>query len=51
MVQPLKDEIVALQLESSKATEEMSVIEAQIDELQKSIAGYETVRTTLIVLA
>lgn len=39
MVQPLKDEIVALQLESDKATEEMSVIEAQIDDLQRSIAG------------
>lgn len=42
MVQPLKDEIVALQLESDKATEQMSVIEAQIDDLQKSIARYGT---------
>lgn len=38
MVQPLKDEIVALQLESDKATGEMTVIEAQIDDLQRSIA-------------
>lgn len=38
MVQPLKDEIVALQIESDKATQQMSVIEAQIDELQQSIA-------------
>lgn len=40
MVQPLKDEIVALQLESDKATQQMSVIETQIDELQESIARY-----------
>ncbi|CAM9106263.1 unnamed protein product [Ectocarpus fasciculatus] len=41
MVQPLKDEIVALQLESDKATQQMSVIETQIDELQESIARYK----------
>ena len=49
MVQPLKDEIVALQLESDKATEEMSVIEEQIDDLQRSIAGYE--HTTAVTIA
>lgn len=38
MVQPLKDEIAALQLESDKATEEKRSIEAQIDDLQRSIA-------------
>ncbi|CAM9166136.1 unnamed protein product, partial [Hapterophycus canaliculatus] len=41
MVQPLKDEIVALQIESDKATQQMSIIEAQIDELQQSIARYK----------
>lgn len=38
MVQPLKDEIAALQTESDRATEQMRTIEAQIDDLQKSIA-------------
>lgn len=38
MVQPLKDEIAALQLESDKATQQKRTLEAQIDELQRSIA-------------
>lgn len=38
MVQPLKEEIVALQLESDKAAEQKRTIEKQIDELERSIA-------------
>ena len=38
MVQPLKDEIAALQLESDKATQQKRTLEAQIDELERSIA-------------
>lgn len=40
MVQPLKDEIAALQLESDKATRQKRTLEAQIDELQRSIARF-----------
>lgn len=45
MVQPLKEEIVALQLESDKATEQKRSIEAQIDDLQRSIARYSLTLT------
>lgn len=38
MVQPLRDEIADLQVESDKAAEEKRLIETQIDDLQKSIA-------------
>lgn len=45
MVQPLKDEIADLQIASDKAAEEKRLIEAQIDDLQRSIA--RSIRTVL----